>query len=183
VTGILQHLSDETLMNVLDGAEGGPAAQHVAACPACAARLADAQEGLALARAADVPEPAGVYWQSFPRQVARRLDAPPAARRSWPLWAVRGVIAGVAVGAAAVTFLARPVSRPPPPTPAPALPAWSALPPAEKDAALPVLQALGPELDPALECGGVAECLAELTEEESQDLVQALRASVKESRL
>jgi hypothetical protein len=46
-----------------------------------------------------------------------------------------------------------------------------------------VLQALGPELDPALECGGVAECLADLTEEESEDMVQALRASVKESRL
>lgn len=180
MSGIRRHLSDESLMDVLDGA-GGPAARHLASCAECASRLAEAREGLALTRAVDVPEPPGLYWQSFPRQVARRIEAP-VANRPWRSWVLRGVVAGVAVSAAAIGFLAIPVHRPDP-QPAPRLPAWSALPPADEDPALPVLQALGPELDPALECGGVAECLAELSEEESQDLVRMLRADVKESLL
>jgi anti-sigma factor RsiW len=181
VTGVRSHLSNEILMDVLEGAAArGPAAEHLASCAECAARLAEAREGLALTRAVDVPEPPGMYWQSFPRQVAGRLAAAPAPR--WRAWLLPGLATAMAV-AAAVIFLPRPAPEAPP-TPAPTLAAWSALPPAEEDPALPVLQALGPELDPALDCAGVAECLAELTDEESQDLVQTLRASSgKESLL
>jgi len=186
----VRHLSDETLMDALESAAGGAVAEHLAACPACTARLEEARIGLELTREAAVPEPPGIYWQSFPRQVARRIDAAPAAR-AWPAWTAgtwiaRGLAATVAVGGALV-FLAMPGQRrepsPAPTTAAQTLPAWSPLPAAEEDPGLPVLQALGPAVIPAVECSGVADCLADLSDEESQDLVDSLRASVKETVL
>ena len=59
------------------------------------------------------------------------------------------------------------------------MPAWSPLPAAEEDPGLPVLQALGPGVAPAVECGGLADCLADLSDEESRDLVRTLRAGAK----
>jgi hypothetical protein len=165
-------------MDVLEEAEGGPAGAHLAACAACAARLAEAKGGLALAHAVDVPEPPPFYWQSFRRQVAGRVESA-AGVRAWRGWLLPGFAAAVAV--AAVLILGPRPSQGPVPPPARPLPAWSALPPAEEDPGLPVLQALGPELDPGLDCVGLAECLAELSDEESADLVRALRPAVKES--
>jgi hypothetical protein len=183
----MRHLSDESLMDALEGAGRGPASLHLASCMECAGRLAAAREGIDMARAATVPEPPGLYWESFPRQVARRIDATPV-RRPWGLSIGRGLAGTVAVAAAiAIVMLARPqLPREPSPeraTVAQTLPAWSPLPAAEEDPGLPVLQALGSDLAPALECGGVAECLADLSDEETQDLVQALRPAVKEGLL
>ena len=183
----MRHLSDESLMDALEASGRGPAAEHLATCAECAGRLAAAREGIDLARAATVPEPPGLYWESFPRQVARRIDATPVPR-PWGGWLPRAAAGTVAVAAAiAIAVLARPE---PPRDPSPervaaarTLPAWSPLPAAEEDPGLPVLQALGPDLAPALECSGMAECLADLSDEESQDLVQALRPAVKESLL
>jgi hypothetical protein len=181
----MRHLSDEALMDALEGAGGGPAAGHLASCADCAARLDEARLGLDLTAVATVPEPPGVYWQSFPRQVARRIDAAPAVR-PWGMWIARGVAATVAVAAAVATLsLAlsqRQYSRPPVEV-AQTLPAWSPLPAAEEDPGLPVLQALGADAVPAMECVGLAECLADLSDEESQDLVRSLRAGVREDLL
>jgi hypothetical protein len=181
VKGTLDHLSDESLMDALDGAPGGAAARHLAACAACAARLAEAREGLALALGASIPEPPALYWQFFPRQVAARLGAAGPSRRPWRGWLWPALATATAL-VAAVLFVPGPVPEPPP-SPPRTLAAWSALPPAEQDPGLPALQALGPDLDPALECGGVAECVGELSDEESQDLVQLLRPGRKDSSL
>lgn len=172
-------------MDVLEGVEGDPAARHAADCASCAARLSEAREALALARAAVVPDPPGLFWQSFPRQVSRRIDAEPAGR-PWAAWLTGGLATAVAVGAAFVFLVRPPVGRDDSPVPSPmarTLPAWTPLPAAGEEAALPVVQALGQELDPALECAAMAECLVELSDEESQDLIQALRPAVEESRL
>lgn len=176
-----RHLTDATLMDVLDGAQGGPAARHVAECASCAARLAEAREGLALARAADVPEPPALYWQSFPRRVAERLDTAGPSPRRWRGWLVPTFATAVAL-AAVVAIVPRQAPQAPP-SPARTLAPWSALPPAEADPGLPVLQALASDPDPALECGGLTECLAELSDEESQDLVQMLGPAVKDGSL
>jgi hypothetical protein len=179
VKGESRHLNDETLMDVLDGAQGGPAPRHVAECASCAARLAEAKGGLDLARAAGVPEPPALYWQSFPRRVAARLDSEEPPR--WRGWLLPTFATAVAL-AAAVAILPRQAPEAPP-SPARTLAAWSALPPPEADPGLPVLQALGPDLDPALECGGLAECLADLSDEESEDLLQMLRPAVDDGSL
>jgi hypothetical protein len=180
VTSDGRHLSDEALMDVLDGAQGGASARHVAACESCAGRLAEAREGLALARAAEVPEPPGLFWQTFPRRVAAEVATEPA-RRRWRGWIVPTFATAVAL-AAVVAIIPR-HSIETPPSPAPTLAAWSALPPAEADPGLPVLQAVAADPDPALECGGLAECLADLSDEESADLVQMLRPAVKDGSL
>ena len=188
----MRHLSDEALMDALDGASRGPGAEHLSSCADCAARLAEAGQGLDLARAATVPDPPGLYWESFPRQVARRIDAS-SSKRPWRPWLVPG-LAAAAAAVLAVTLVVRPWSGSPTssrpltaqtdrPLDTQPLPAWSPLPVSEEDPGLPVLQALGPDLGPAVECGGLAECLADLSDEESQDLVRTLRPGVKESLL
>jgi hypothetical protein len=182
----MRHLSDEALMDALEDAGRGPAAEHLASCAGCAARLAEARAGLELTHAAStVPEPPGLYWESFPRQVARRIDAG-AAVRPWGTWVARGLATAVAAGAALVILARPPMHREPSPAgrlAAQTLPAWSPLPVAEEDPGLPVLQALGPDVGPAIECGGLAECLADLSDQESRDLVRTLRAGVKGSLL
>jgi hypothetical protein len=181
VTSDGRHLTDEALMDVLDGAQGGSAARHAAVCASCAERLAEARAGLALARIAEVPEPPGLYWQSFPRRVAARLQSAPPSPRRWRAWLVPTLATALAL-AAAVAIVPRPAPEPSP-SPAGTLAAWSALPPPEADPGLPVLQAVASDLDPALECGGLAECLADLSDEESDDLVQMLRPALKDSSL
>jgi hypothetical protein len=176
-----RHLTDQELMDVLDGALGGAAPRHAAACASCGERLAEAREGLALARAADVPEPPALYWQAFPRRVAARLEAAGPSPRRWRGWLIPTFATAVAL-AAAVAIVPRHAPEAPP-SPAHALAAWSALPPAEADPGLPVLQAVASDPDPTLECGGLAECLADLSDEESQDLVQMLRPTVKDGSL
>jgi hypothetical protein len=168
-------------MDVLDGAQGGPAARHAEECASCAARLAEARDGLALARAAaDVPEPPALYWQSFPRRVAARLDAAPSPRR-WGGWLLPTVATAVAL-AGVIAIVPRPAPEAPP-SPAHTLAPWSALPPAESDPGLPVLQAAASDLDAAEDCGSLAECLADLSDEESQDLVRMLSPALKDGSL
>jgi hypothetical protein len=112
--------------------------------------------------------------------VAARLPAGPSPSR-WRGWVLPAFATAVALAAAIAIVPRGPVQAPP--SPAHTLAAWSALPPAEADPGLPVLQAVASDLDPALECGGLAECLADLSDEESQDLVQMLGPAGKDGSL
>jgi len=169
---VTKHLSDESLMDMVDRVAEPPARVHVESCVECRVKVEEAREALSLAREADVPEPAPFYWQSLRRQVASGLEkSPRRARHS--LW-VPPALAAAAV-LAVVSFLPRTT---PPEVPAPrTLPAWSALPPAEEDAGLEVLQGLGPvagDTVAAVSCHDVAGCVASLSEEESRLLAEAL---------
>jgi hypothetical protein len=166
------HLTSEDLMAVLDGTVSAADRDHVASCATCRALLEEARAGLALAEDSEVPEPSPLYWESFRRQVGRRIETHQ--RRAWgfrllPLFA----------GAAALVWVLPSLRVVPSPTPAPApsLPAWSALPPADEDPGLEVLTALAASTpDLALgDCTGVTECASELAEDESGELLQALR--------
>ena len=168
-----RHVADRELMDIVDGLGAPEARGHLAACGECQGRVEAARAGLRLAQAADVPEPPPLYWEAFRRQVERRITEEPRARWSWR-WTP--ALAAAAALVALVSFL--PSRRSPPAaTPAPLLPAWSALPPAEEDGGLSVLQALAssPEdLAPVADCGGVADCVAGLSDEESRALAAAL---------
>jgi hypothetical protein len=64
---------------------------------------------------------------------------------------------------------------------APRLPAWSALPPADEDPGLPVLEQVAPAVADAAasaECGDLAECVVGLSDEESRALADALREKI-----
>lgn len=177
------HVPDDRLLDVMEG-RGAADRDHVEACPRCRARLAEAQAGLGLASGAGMPEPLPLYWESLRRQVSRRLEEEAAGRPAF--W--RRVWLGPALAAAAVlvgivTFLPRATHQP---TPAPErhLPAWSPLPPAEEDEGLDFLRAAAPAVAdaPAAACSGVADCVAALSDEESQALTERLREAIGEGK-
>jgi len=174
------HVPEHRLLDVLEG-RGASDRAHVEACAQCRARLAEAQAGLALAAGAEVPEPSPLYWESLRRQVSRRLDEESGRRPAfWRRISLGPVLAAAAVLAGIVTFLPL-AGRPPAPLPPPQLPAWSALPPAEEDEGLEVLRAVAPAVADAsvpAACAGVAECLVDLSDEESQVLADRLRREI-----
>ena len=166
------HVSDESLMDVLEGAGGSEATGHLGSCAECRERLQEARAGMALAREADVPEPSPLYWETFHREVGRRLAGSPGPWRRvlWP---------AVAALAAGLWFLALP--RPEPEAPAPPaalLQAWSALPGPDEDPGLPLLRAVAAQLEPEAECAPLEECVAELSDDESGALAEMLRGEV-----
>ena len=172
-----RHLPDETLMDVVDEAATPAARAHVAACAECRGRVEEAREGLALARGADIPEPSPLYWQAFRRQVGRRVETEDR-RASW--WRL------VPIAAAAAGLVAMvPILHAPTPV-GPSLPAWSALPPADQDPGLAILQGfatVGGDLVATHEGRGVTEYIATLSDDESRALADVLRDRLKGGEL
>jgi hypothetical protein len=175
-----EHLSDDGVVDILADVAGEHSRRHLEGCPPCRERVAEARAGWDLAREAEVPEPSPLYWESFRRQVHRRIAGEAAGGRRW-----RVLVPTLALAAGVVVASFLPSSSPVAPVePARLLPAWSALPPGEEDEGLLVLQALAPapeELEPAAECE-IAECLAELSDEESQALAAALQRGLAPGR-
>ena len=176
------HPGDAALMDVVEGTASDRLRGHVAGCEQCRRRTDDVRATLGWTSRAAVPEPAPAYWDVFRRRVALGIDEQPRPRRAGRLWTAAAVVA-----AAVVTLVALvPASRVPGPSPsaAPAavLPAWSALPPAEDDAGLAILEHAAPTAvaaSPVLECADVAECVASLSDDESRALADALRAQLR----
>lgn len=169
-----RHLSDESLLSLARGGGASAERAHVLACGRCAERVEEARAGLALARRADVPEPSPLYWEAMRRSLERRIAEEP--RRS-PRWAW---LAPLLATAAALTVVALTTGRAHAPAalPGPTLPAWSALPPAEDDASLEVLEGLAVadgDLGRLDEGRGVAAFIAGLSDEEYRALADSLR--------
>ena len=169
-----RHLSDESLVGLAEGEGTDAERAHAAACGRCAERVEEARAGLVLARRADVPEPSPLYWEAMRRSVERRIAREPGRLPRWA-W-----LAPLAATAAVLAVVALTTGRPPVPAalPAPTLPAWSALPPAEDDASFEVLEGLAvadTELGRLEEGRGVGAFLAGLSEEEYQALADSLR--------
>lgn len=171
------HLSEESTIDAVSGEVSPPVARHLDACPECAARVAEARAALTVAADADVPEPPPLYWETFRTQVGRRVAAEP--RRGLLPWLIPALAAAAAVLIAVAFQEGRtPPAVAPSPSTASVLPPWSALPPAEEDAGLAVLQAFeltDGTLEAALPTESVAGALADLSDDESADLAEALR--------
>jgi hypothetical protein len=173
-----RHLSDESLLSLAQGGGASALRVHVLACGRCAERVEGARAGLALAGRADVPEPSPLYWEAMRRSVERRIAEEPrrSSRFAWlaPLLATAAVLTVVA--------LAIGRSHAPAVLPGPTLPAWSALPPAEDDASLDVLEGVAiadGDLGTLDEWRGVSAFLAGLSDEESGALADSLREAGK----
>jgi hypothetical protein len=165
-------LSEERLLDLLAG-EQASGREHLLECAHCHARLEDARQALRLAREAEVPEPSPLYWETFRRRVGRRIVVDEPSPGAWRLPA----FAALAALIAALSLLPAPRTRPGA-SPGPPLPAWSALPASEDDAGFALIEGLATgalDLATAADCGGVAECLAGLSDAESQALVEVLR--------
>src|SRR5207245_5582943 len=118
------HVPEARLLEVLEGT-GDADRAHVGACPQCQARLVEARSGLALARQAEMPEPSPLYWDSFRRQMGRRLEAEGKRRAFWRRISLGPALAAAAVLVGLVTFFPL-TARRPAPLREPPLPAWSA---------------------------------------------------------
>jgi hypothetical protein len=178
-----RHVSDQTLMDVVEGAADDRALVHVTGCERCRERVDEARSALGLTARAGLPEPAPIFWDVMRRRIAQRLAAVPPARSRRPLWAAAAV-AGAAMVALATGLGIRPtVERPLRATSA--LPAWSALPPADQDPGLPVLENIAPTMastSTSVECPDLAECVAGLSDDESRALADALREKIAQGR-
>lgn len=173
-----RHPADDVLMDLVDGTGERDAREHVAACDACRSKVEAAAEGLHLSRGVEIPEPPALYWEAFRRQVGRQIESvgsgpvsPPL--RWWPAVAAAVLVVGL--------FVSR-TPRPDPASlvvPAPVA-AWSALPPAEDDEGMGVLSALETaDLGSTAECQDAADCVAGLSDDESQALTDALRNQMR----
>jgi hypothetical protein len=186
---VSQHLTDDVLLDVLEGAADEEARTHYAECTACARRVDEARDGLALLGEAEVPEPSPLYWASFRRQVGHRLSSP-AFRLARPALLAPLLAAAAAVAVALWGSFSVHAPSGAGPGVASVLPAWSALPPLDEgegeDEALAVLRAVAPsaeEMAVGASCQGAAACLvAELSDEESAALVDALRQELPAAR-
>ena len=151
-----------------------PSARTSLACARCTERVEEARAGLLLARRADVPEPSPLYWEAMRRNVGRRIAEEPRRREA------RAWLAPVLVAATAILVVALTTGRAHAPAafPAAKLPAWSALPPAEDDASLAVLEGVAiadGDLGTLDEERGVSAFLAGLSDEEYRALADSLR--------
>ena len=173
-----RHLSDESLLRLVQGDSAEAERAHLSACGRCAERVEEARAGLALARLADVPEPSPLYWEAMRLRIERRIAEEP--RRS-PRWAWLAPILATAA-AVAVVVLTTGRAHAPAALPGPTLPAWSALPPAEDDVSLEVLEGVAVadgDLGTDDEGRGVSAFLAGLSDEEYRALADSLREAGK----
>jgi anti-sigma factor RsiW len=171
-----RHVTDESLPDLVEGGGSEAERAHVRACGPCTARVEETRAALALARRADVPEPSPLYWDAMRRSVERRIAEEP---RRAPRWAWLGPVAAAAA-AVAVFALATGRTHAPSASPAPVLPAWSALPAEEDDPSLVVLEGLAEaegEMGDLDEGRGVGALLAGLSDDEYQALVESLRGA------
>jgi hypothetical protein len=177
-----RHVSDPDLADVAFGAGKDADRDHAEGCAACSSRLEELREGLALARRAEVPEPSPLYWETLRRNVSRRIAEEPRPLAVWgrllPLAAAALVVVAVALSGGRALHPTREA--------APALPAWSALPPEEEDPGLVVLEgvALGDGDLTAWEEGrGLGAFLASLSDADERALAERLQQATEEGEL
>lgn len=166
------HVGDEAVLDLALGEGAAAARDHVAACEACARRLAEAREGLELARRGEVPEPSPLYWEALRRGVSQRI-AEDGARA----WRFRLLVPLAAAAALAAVLLAPPAARREGPASTP-LAAWQPLPAVEEDEGLQVLEGVAlasGDLADWDEARGLGPVLAGLSDEESRALAETLR--------
>jgi hypothetical protein len=160
------HLDEDVLLDVMEGRAEAEATRHARECSLCAARVAEAREGFALAASADVPAPSPLFWTAMRSRIAARMDAP--ARRARVALVAPALFATAAMVAAALYL---PTTSPLAVRPSPAALSSPALEPvAMADAPLSV--------EDLAECRDVAECVAALSDEESRALADVLRAEL-----
>ena len=167
----MTHLSDESVIELSTGEGRTSDLAHAAACAACARRVQEIRDALALLQRADVPEPSPLYWEALRSGVRQRIADD---KRRVSAWTLLVPLAA----AAALVFVLWSGGTKPPAAVAPSLPAWSPLPVAEEDDGLRVLEGLALTADGDTdwdEPEGLSAYVADLTDEDSRTLAETLR--------
>jgi anti-sigma factor RsiW len=177
-----RHLSDEMALEAVDGGARDEAKAHLGACTQCELRVEELRSTLHALHGSGVPEPPAEYFTALRREVRRRIDAEPGGGW-WRTWRWLPALATAGAMALIVALALAPGQRG---RVAPAtIPAWTAA-PADEDVALTAVRGLGPTPeDVALATGqlGIADEVVSLSDEESADLVQAVRTEIRSGAL
>ncbi len=175
------HVTDERWMDVIEGTATSAETAHVESCVMCGEMFRSLREGLAVVRSAEVPEPSPLYWQALRRNLGERIGSEGVRSASLlGFFGWRPALGSLAVLALIAALLPAALPRDPQPTSAATLPAWNALPPADEDEGLAVLQAMDAEEDDlaGVASSSVTGLVNELSEAESQALLRALRSGL-----
>ena len=175
------HLSDDRLLDAVEGTVDAQERAHLETCAECRALRDEARAALLQAREADVPEPSPLYWEAFRRQVGRRIAEERRVGRPWLI-----PLAAAAAGLLFVVPLFRETVPPGSDRRASVMPAWSALPAAEEDEGLAIVAGAGIlEADLAVvgEMKGLDEVLGDFSEEEQAELGNLLGVRPAEETL
>jgi hypothetical protein len=176
-----RHLNDEEALDVaLDPAGSAHGKAHAEACPACAARVAEAQAAWQLTRQARDAEvdPGEPFWRRQRAEIVARALAARGAQRerrvrlTWALsLAATALLAVVLVRGGGLGPLVAT------PTPAP-LPAWTPLPSGDDDPAFELVAEAAPVLEEDEAEEPEALLLAGLSDAEERSLIEALRGEM-----
>jgi hypothetical protein len=171
------HVAAEALIDLAEGGGEQEARAHVAICESCREQTDVLRRELATLGEVGVPEPPGMYWEAFRRQVGQRLQGE-ARGLGWRQWLAP--VAAAAVVMIGLTLRTPQASDAPQLTAVTTLPAWSALPAVDEDAGLVVLQALADDgqLSGGSSCDEVAACVESLSEDDAATFVSALRGEL-----
>ena len=186
----MAHLTPAQMLDIAEGTRLAADFPHLSSCAACAARVTEIAQTIALAADVDVPEPSPLFWERLSDRIRDRVAQEARPDASWWLTLISPSRAVMAAAAAAVLALAvgvavrRPAPAPETPTAAavrePAI--VESLGPIDEDPALALLADLSTELDwdAASEAGlvpvhGVVDnVLVALTGEERNELQRIL---------
>lgn len=93
----MNHLSDNELVDALDGTlQAGPAV-HARDCAVCQDRLADLAHALASAREAAIPDPSPLFWDHLSARVRAAIADQPRPAQRWLAWPVLVPFGGLAL--------------------------------------------------------------------------------------
>jgi hypothetical protein len=168
------HPGDDALLDVAFGAAPLEAAAHVADCAECGHRVAEVRTALSMASEADAPEPSPLFWDAFRGRVASAIEAPPS-RRGYAGFVLPAFLAAAAT-VAVIVYLPHETATA---IPSPSASAWSSR-PAVKDAPLDAV-ASTVSAEEIVGCRDVADCVSDLSDDESRAFADALRAELASS--
>lgn len=184
----MTHLTDEQIVDAMDGSLLPAAAAHVSACAACASKVGEARNAFREAAGLDVPDPSPLFWQHFAERVNAAIDHPPVASGwGWPR--VAGWATAVLLVIGVIAIFAMRSGEVPRQIPVVQTPAGDVVEPIpiDEDEAWAVVRTLATDLhyEDAHEAGvmpragAVDRAATELSEEERAELVRLLENELK----
>ena len=188
---MINHLSAEEHVDLLDGVLAPERAAHATSCPDCRDEAARLRDVAARAALDDVPEPSPLFWEHQAARIAAMVadEVPRSVTRSW-------AIAAWTTGLAATLATALFVLRPQPVAPVlqvPSAPAGAAAPRAPAtdgdERAWSLVEELGGQVDAdeaaaaiAPAAGAADRAVDDLDADEQAELVRLLRHALAEGR-
>jgi hypothetical protein len=104
----MPHLSDDALVDLVEGLASDADIPHLASCDRCRDQLAGLRAARAMAARVEVPEPSPLFWDHFSARVRDAVANEPPPLDGWwrRVWSWPGVMAPISAVVAVVVVLA-----------------------------------------------------------------------------